>query len=65
MRNAEAYYQRLKEIGITHLIYNPRRTEIFRKIYPQWIHLQQELEKEYLELIRKENGVSLYRLKSH
>ena len=63
MQNAEAYRQRLKQIGITHLIYNPRRTEIFRNRYPQWIRLQEELTEKYLELLKKENGVSLYALR--
>ena len=63
MPGAAAYYRRLKEIGVTHLIYNPRRAEIFRKRYPHWIELQKELEKGYLEKIRQENWVSLYRLR--
>ena len=63
MANASAYARRLKEIGVTHLIYNPRRTEIFRNRYPHWIRLQQELEKGFLERIRKENTVTLYKLR--
>ena len=63
MPDAAAYYRRLKEIGITHLIYNPRRTEIFRKRYPHWMRLQQALEKGYLEEIRKENWVTLYKIR--
>ena len=62
-RDVDTYYKRLQEIGITHLIYNPRRTEIFRNRYPRWIALQKGLEERYLEKIRKENGVSLYKLK--
>ena len=63
MQNAEEYRKRLREVGITHLVYNPRRTEIFRNRYPRWIQLQQELEKAYLKPVRKENGVTLYQLK--
>ncbi len=61
VQDPDSYRKRLRALGATHLMDNPRRHEIFRNRYPHWIALQKELTKR-LKPVRREKNVILYAL---